>query len=91
MRYVICYDIFDNRRRNRVAKLLESYGSRVQDSVFECHLSNDKLARLKRKLRRQIHPRYDKLRYYPLCEKDSGLIQIVGKGEVIRDDSHWQL
>lgn len=36
--YLICYDVTDDRDRNRVARLLERYGDRVQYSVFEVHL-----------------------------------------------------
>lgn len=37
--YVISYDISSNRLRNKAAKILEAYGTRVQYSVFECELS----------------------------------------------------
>ncbi len=38
-KYVIAYDISDQRERNRVSKVLTGYGFRVQKSVFECSLS----------------------------------------------------
>ena len=41
--YVISYDISEDKRRNKVAKLLEGYGRRVQYSVFECHINEKKL------------------------------------------------
>ena len=43
MRYVIAYDIADDRRRYQVAKFLEGWGRRVQESVFECDLSPEEL------------------------------------------------
>lgn len=36
--YLVSYDISSNRRRRKVAKLMENYGTRVQYSVFECKL-----------------------------------------------------
>ena len=33
--YLIAYDISDNKRRVRLARELESWGLRVQHSVFE--------------------------------------------------------
>ena len=33
-RYIIAYDIKDDSRRIRVSKLLQSYGNRLQYSVF---------------------------------------------------------
>lgn len=50
--YLICYDISDDRDRNRVARLLERYGERVQYSVFEVHLGRaEQLAGIERELR----------------------------------------
>ncbi|MBY0508405.1 MAG: CRISPR-associated endonuclease Cas2 [Bryobacteraceae bacterium] len=34
MRFVICYDITDDRRRARVSAALLDYGARLQESVF---------------------------------------------------------
>lgn len=34
MFYLICYDIVLDKRRNKVAQMLEGYGLRVQKSVF---------------------------------------------------------
>ena len=36
---LIIYDIVDNKRRTKFAKLLEGYGKRVQKSAFEAMLS----------------------------------------------------
>jgi len=35
--YLVCYDIANDRERNRVAKTLLRHGRRVQYSVFELH------------------------------------------------------
>ena len=40
MRLAITYDISDNRTRNRVFKILESYGAWKQYSVFELEISD---------------------------------------------------
>lgn len=82
---VICYDIFDDRRRNRVAKKLESYGERVQDSVFECWLEPARLTRLKKSLEKLIDAESDRIRYYHLCGKDRGDIVIDGQGKLTQD------
>src|SRR6266511_1773180 len=54
MLYVISYDISVDRRRARVAKLLEGFGQRVQYSVFECDLTESQYAVLQRNLRRML-------------------------------------
>ena len=37
--FVIVYDVSDNQERSRVSKILEGFGFRVQESVFECILT----------------------------------------------------
>lgn len=36
--WVVAYDSPNNKRRRKLAKLLEGYGERLQWSVFECRL-----------------------------------------------------
>ena len=45
MIYFITYDIADNKRRLRVAKIRESWGYRIQESVFQLRLDRTTLAR----------------------------------------------
>ena len=48
--YVVSYDITSDRRRNKIAKTLEGYGTRIQYSVFECRLTEKKYKEMYRKL-----------------------------------------
>jgi CRISPR-associated protein Cas2 len=80
MLIVVCYDIADDRRRSRAARLFEGYGERVQESVFECHLDAVRVRRLKTAIEKEIDPREDRLRFYRLCGKDSLLIVRHGTG-----------
>ena len=43
---LIIYDIVDNKRRTKFAKLLEGYGTRVQKSAFEAMLSQKSYEKL---------------------------------------------
>jgi CRISPR-associated protein Cas2 len=65
---VVSYDIPDDRRRNRVCKLLKDYGERVQYSVFECLLRPEELKRLRERLKPLLVPEEDDVRFYRLCE-----------------------
>ena len=38
--FILCYDIGNNNQRNKLAKICEKFGIRVQYSVFEFHLKN---------------------------------------------------
>ena len=54
MRYLISYDISDDKIRSRISRLLEAYGSRVQRSVFECVLAPNEFEALARRLQRSL-------------------------------------
>ena len=71
MMVLITYDVNTSteagkRRLRRVAKLCESWGQRVQNSVFECLLEPAQWVRLRRGLEELIEPKSDSLRYYHL-------------------------
>lgn len=79
MRVVVSYDISDDKRRRRVVKVMESYGYRVQYSVFECDLTSKQL----RQMQKELHPHVkgkemDSVRFYPLPADAVGKIQVIG-------------
>ena len=76
--YVITYDMACNRRRQKVADLLEGYGRRVQESVFECVLTRVNYRELQQKLRRHFNPTEDSIRFYPLSSHTRDNIVIWG-------------
>ena len=65
---VIAYDISDNQRRTRLHKTLKHFGFAVQESVFECHLTDAQLGHLKAVVAALVDPRVDQVRFYYLCE-----------------------
>lgn len=54
-RYIVAYDVADDRRRSQIAKTLESYGDRVQYSVFIVDVKPAKYVRLRAVLGRLAH------------------------------------
>lgn len=81
MLYVLSYDISVDKRRTKLAKLLEGFGQRVQYSVFECDLTDRQFAVLWRKLQRILKPEeHDSLRIYRLCATCTSTIQVIGSG-----------
>lgn len=66
---VVAYDISDDKRRNRVVKLLLKYGSRINFSVFECMVTDSQLEQLKSDIRSKINVKEDIVVYYPICVK----------------------
>ena len=73
---VVCYDIPSNRRRNRVGKILEGFGTRVQKSVFECDLQAKHLQKLRQKLTRVLGDE-DSVRYYYLCAQCLPKVEVI--------------
>lgn len=69
-RYLVAYDIEDDRTRSRVADILEGLGWRVQESVFECLLDGQALDRLTLRLSRELE-KHDggNVRMYRLCSR----------------------
>ena len=65
--YVVAYDVKSNRRRSRVAKLLEKCGARVNYSVFECMLTLGQLKLLRSKITVLINEKQDSVIFYPCC------------------------
>lgn len=69
MKYLVSYDIASDRIRNKVSKILEDYGVRLQYSIFECDLSKKELSVLHNKLELLIKTKTDSLMFFLLCEK----------------------
>ena len=84
-RYVIAYDIPDDKRRSRVARILGGYGERVQYSVFECPLKRRQFAALWKELETVVSPTHDSLRAYRLCPACAGWIKTVGPAVRVDD------
>ncbi|MFM6477655.1 MAG: CRISPR-associated endonuclease Cas2, partial [Dolichospermum sp.] len=78
--YVISYDVPDDKRRKKIADLLEGYGQRVQYSVFECQLNTEKYNDLRRRLRKIVKLEKDNLRFYPLSKHTLSQVEAWGVG-----------
>ena len=90
MRYVVTYDIADDRRREDVATLLSGYGPRVQLSVFECDLPTRRAAAvLQSTLRALIDPVEDQVRLYPLDERAARRVAVIGARVIEERQDFW--
>ena len=90
MLFIITYDIASDRpgdrRRAKVAKLLESRGLRVQGSVFEVSMGPEKLPGLVDELHELIDGSVDSIRFYPICSSCAERHQRLGTAAIIEDD-----
>ena len=82
---IISYDIVDDKRRTKVSKMLENYGTRVQYSVFECLIEEQQLKKIKELAGEIINFSEDSIRYYIICENCQKKINIMGIGEITSD------
>jgi CRISPR-associated protein Cas2 len=65
---VIAYDISNDRRRNKIAGVLEKVGLRCNESVFECMLTESQIIQLKRDLMKHCDSKKDSILLYTLCK-----------------------
>lgn len=84
MYILITYDVDTTsksgaRRLRGVAKACVDYGQRVQNSVFECELSEAQLVVLKGIIGDIIDPGKDSVRIYYLHKNDARRVEVIGK------------
>lgn len=65
--WIIGYDVVKDRRRTRLANLLDLYGQRIQYSLFQGRLRPVIFDNLLENLKRVIDCREDRLHVFPLC------------------------
>lgn len=82
---VVSYDIPSNRRRYKVMKTLEGFGTRVQYSVFECNLKPREIDELRRRLRKLIADSEDSIRFYFLGAEDVKRIERLGDTRTVEE------
>ncbi|MFK5921355.1 MAG: CRISPR-associated endonuclease Cas2 [Verrucomicrobiota bacterium] len=79
-RYLVSYDISDPKRLRHVAKTCESFGTRIQYSVFECPLDDLRLEKLKHALLTTINHDEDQVLFISLGPEHSPF-RIVALGQ----------
>jgi CRISPR-associated endonuclease Cas2 len=80
---LIIYDIPDNRKRTRLAKLLSGYGFRIQKSAFEAILTKPKYTKMLQALKKLVNDE-DNIRIYRI--RGIGEVTIFGSGELIENE-----
>jgi CRISPR-associated protein Cas2 len=75
-RYLLAYDMRDERRLRAVATCVEGYGHRMQSSVFVCDLSPTELGYLRADLDQAIRPSEDSIMLVDLggCDSPSRIV-----------------
>lgn len=77
---IIAYDTPCNRRRRKLARLLDDFGVRVQKSVFEAHLDATQIRWLVRHIEELVEPDVDLVYLISACA--------TCRAEVVRIGGH---
>ena len=86
---VVAYDIADDDRRRKVSETLENYGKRVQESVFECHLTPTQREALEERIKEFIDPVEDNVRYYRVCQDCLAQTTVIGPVPLTTDPDYY--
>ncbi|NLL83376.1 MAG: CRISPR-associated endonuclease Cas2 [Lentisphaerae bacterium] len=78
MVHIVAYDITEPKRLRLVAKTCEDYGCRIEKSVFECDLTEEKFIAFWRALNAIIDTDEDALIAYRVCKSCVKEIQSAG-------------
>ena len=89
MKYLVCYDISDDGRRQQVSELLLDYGTRLQESVFQCILESDLADQMRQRLEHTIDAASDSLLIFLLCEMCATRILDLGIARRLEDPEFY--
>lgn len=84
MYILITYDVETvsengQKRLRQVAKACKDYGQRVQNSVFECEMTEAQFTLLKSRIEGIIDSNLDSIRFYFLKPNDKRRVMALGK------------
>lgn len=66
------------RRLRSVAKACLDYGQRVQNSVFECEVTDAQYCLLKERIKNIIDTSLDSIRFYILSKNENRRVEVMG-------------
>jgi len=81
-RYLVSYDVSDDKRRTEIFKTLMGNGDHVQYSVFLCELNDRELAELNGRLKSSVNQREDQVIILDMgdCRHELGAtLRCIGK------------
>lgn len=77
--WLILYDIGEEKRLVKVASIMESYGYRVQKSVFEADAPEYVIKSLIQRIESVIDIETDFVLFFEICERDWQKKEVYGK------------
>lgn len=83
------YDIREDDRRSHVAALLQSFGNRIQKSVFVLMLDADDLSALQLRVAGMVDTRVDSVWFVRQCGTCWAQAETIGQVKVPDKVTHW--
>jgi CRISPR-associated protein Cas2 len=86
---VVAYDISEDRRRSRVAAVLQAYGDRVQRSVFVATLNAERLQEVRERVSEIIDATTDSVYVFRQCAACWEVVGVHGQATVEDEPLYW--
>jgi len=86
---VIAYDISQDQRRARAAATLQTYGDRIQRSVFVATIEQPVLQEIRERLNEIIDPDTDSVYVFRQCATCWDAVGIHGQATVTEEPLYW--
>ena len=87
---LIAYDITRDSRRARLAALLQSWGDRIQYSVFLCTIGDEQASSLVQEIAKVIDADEDSVFVVRQCKCCWDSLHTLGQGEPPRQELCWE-
>jgi CRISPR-associated protein Cas2 len=86
---VVAYDISEDKRRSRVAAVLQAYGDRIQRSVFVATLDTQRLQEVRQRIGEIINPTTDSVYVFRQCAACWEAVGVHGQATVEDEPLYW--
>jgi CRISPR-associated protein Cas2 len=87
--HVVAYDISDDRRHARVAAVLQTYGDRIQRSVFVATIDTQQLNEARERVSQIINLDTDSVYVFRQCAACWEAVGIHGQASVAGEALYW--
>jgi CRISPR-associated protein Cas2 len=89
MTVLAAYDISRDDRRARVAAYLQTWGERLQRSVFVCTVASAELPGLQNRLADMVDPDTDAVHILPTCIACWSQLSAIGQADRAPEKPYW--
>ena len=89
MLHVVCYDISNDNARALISERMLNFGTRIQESVFECLLDDASYGRMLEQIEKIKLQKEDRVRIYRMCARCVEAVKIYGPWEVTKDPDYY--